>query len=191
MLTRLCAAGTLAVIVLTAPSLQAQAAATAALSGVELHSFHVQGNVWMIVGGPFNAAVSVGDDGVLVVDTMVEALADRFLAEVKRLAGDKPIRHIINTHFHADHTGGNARVKAAGQSIVAGNFAAQVGQDASNQANIIAHENAQTRMGELRPPPPFVAIPNDTFFTESKDLFFNGEAVQILHRFRVIESPPT
>jgi glyoxylase-like metal-dependent hydrolase (beta-lactamase superfamily II) len=136
----------------------------------------------MIVGGPFNAAVSVGDDGVLVVDTMVEALADRFLAEVKKIAGDRPIRHIINTHFHPDHTGGNARVKAAGQSIVAGNFAAQVGQDAANQANIIAHENAQMRMGELRPPPPFVAMPNDTFFTESKDLFFNGEAVQILHQ---------
>ena len=72
------------------------------------HSLHVQGNVWMLAAGPFNAAVSIGNDGVLVVDTMVAPLADKFLAEVKKLAGEKPIRYIVNTHFHPDHTGGNA-----------------------------------------------------------------------------------
>jgi glyoxylase-like metal-dependent hydrolase (beta-lactamase superfamily II) len=162
---------------------QAQTGAAPDFSNVEMHSLHVQGNVWMIVGGPFNAAVSIGNDGVLVVDTMVEPLADKFLAEIRKLAGDKPIRYIINTHFHPDHTGGNAKVTAAGQSIVAGNFAAQVGQAAANQANVIAHENAQIRMmSDLKPAPPFIAMPTDTFFTESKDLYFNGEAVQILHQ---------
>ena len=170
-------------IVLTAGPLRAQTTATPDFSNIEIHSLHVQGNVWMLVGGPFNAAVSIGNDGVLVVDTMVEPLADKFLAEVKKLAGDKPIRYIINTHFHPDHTGGNAKVTAAGQSIVAGNFAAQVGQAAANQANIIAHENTQIRMmSDLKPMPPFIAMPTDTFFTESKDFFFNGEAVQILHQ---------
>jgi cyclase len=183
MMTRAFASGAaFLTLVLSAPPLHAQTGGTPDFSNIEMHSFHVQGNVWMIVGGPSNAAVSIGNDGVLVVDTMVEPFADRFLAEVKKLAGDKPIRHIINTHFHPDHTGGNAKVTAAGHQIVAGNFAAQVGQDAANQANIIAHENVQIRLGELKPPPPFVAMPNDTFFTESKDLFFNGEAVQILHQ---------
>jgi cyclase len=149
---------------------------------IEIHSFHVQGNVWMLVGGPFNAAVSIGNDGVLVVDTMVAPLADKFIAEIRKLAGDKPIRYIVNTHFHPDHTGGNAKVTAAGESIVAGNFAAQVGQEAAKQSNIIAHENTQIRLGELKPPPPFIAMPTSTFFTEAKDLFFNGEAVQILHQ---------
>jgi glyoxylase-like metal-dependent hydrolase (beta-lactamase superfamily II) len=172
-----------ALIVTAAPLLRAQSGAAPDFSNVEIHSLHVQGNVWMLVGGPFNAAVSIGNDGVLVVDTMVEPLADRLLAEVKKLAGDKPIRYIINTHFHPDHTGGNAKVTRAGQSIVAGNFAAQVGQDAANQANVIAHENTQLRMmSDLKPPPPFVAMPTDTFFTEAKDLYFNGEAVQILHQ---------
>jgi len=169
-------------IVLTAAPVRAQTGAAPDFSSIEMHSLHVQGNVWMIVGGPFNAAVSIGNDGVLVVDTMVEPLADKFLAEIRKLAGDKPIRHIINTHFHPDHTGGNAKVTAAGQSIVAGNFAAQVGQDAASQANILAHENTQIHMGEVKPALPFIAMPTDTFFTEAKDLFFNGEAVQILHQ---------
>jgi cyclase len=163
-------------------ALRAQTNAAPNFDGTEIHSFHVQGNVWMLVGGPFNAAVSIGDDGVLVVDTMVEPLAEKFLAEIKKIAGDKPIRYIVNTHFHPDHTGGNAKVTAAGESIVAGNFAAQVGQDASKQASIVAHENTQIRMGEMQPTPPFIAMPTSTFFTEAKDLFFNGEAVQILHQ---------
>ena len=169
-------------IAVTAAPVRAQTGAAPDFSSIEMHSLHVQGNVWMIVGGPFNAAVSIGNDGVLVVDTMVEPLADKFLAEIRKLAGDKPIRYIINTHFHPDHTGGNAKVTAAGQSIVAGNFAAQVGQDAASQANILAHENTQIHMGEVKPALPFIAMPTDTFFTEAKDLFFNGEAVQILHQ---------
>jgi glyoxylase-like metal-dependent hydrolase (beta-lactamase superfamily II) len=180
---RLLAIGALAAVVMAAAPLLAQTGAVSDLSNIEIHSLHVQGNVWMLVGGPFNAAVSIGNDGVLVVDTMVEPLADRFLAEVRKLAGNKPIRYIINTHFHPDHTGGNEKVTKAGQSIVAGNFAAQVGQDAANQATILAHENTQLRMmSDLKPPPPFIAMPMDTFFTESKDLFFNGEAVQIIHQ---------
>ena len=184
MLTRAVASGALvAVVIAIAPHVRAQSGRAPDFSNVEIHSLHVQGNVWMLVGGPFNAAVSIGNDGVLVVDTMVDPLADRLLAEVKKIAGDKPIRYIINTHFHTDHTGGNAKVTRAGQSIVAGNFAAQVGQDAANQANVIAHENAQLRMmSDLKPAPPFIAMPTDTFFTESKDLYFNGEAVQILHQ---------
>jgi cyclase len=183
MMTRAFASGAIVAVILTSASLHAQTGAAPDFSNIELHSFHVQGNVWMVVGGPFNAAVSIGNDGVLIVDTMVEPLADRFLSEVKKLAGDKPIRHIINTHFHPDHTGGNAKVTAAGQSIVAGNFANQVGQAAANQANILAHENTQIRMmTDLKPSPPFIAMPTDTFFTESKDVYFNGEAIQILHQ---------
>lgn len=149
---------------------------------VQVHSYHVQGNVWMLTAGPFNAAVSIGEDGVLVVDTMVEPLAEKLLAEITRLAGDKPIRHIINTHYHPDHVGGNAAVARAGRSIVAGNFAAQVGQEAAGQAMLFAHENTQLRMGQLKPPLPFVGMPTETFFTGQKDIFFNGEAVQMFHQ---------
>jgi glyoxylase-like metal-dependent hydrolase (beta-lactamase superfamily II) len=73
-----------------------------AAADVEIHSLHVQGGVWMLVGGFVNAAIQVGDDGVLVVDTMTEPLADKMIAEIKRIAGDKPIRYVVNTHVHAD-----------------------------------------------------------------------------------------
>ena len=146
-----------------------------------VQSLHVQGNVWMLVGPFVNAAVQIGDEGVLVVDTMTEALADPLVAEVKRIAGNKPIRWIINTHAHPDHTGGNAKVAAAGRSIIAGNFAGQAGQAAANFAQIIAHENAGNRLAEVQPPLPVQATPAETFFGLQHELFFNDEAVQLIH----------
>jgi glyoxylase-like metal-dependent hydrolase (beta-lactamase superfamily II) len=155
------------------------------LDTVEVKTWPVQGNVYLAVGGFVNAAFSVGDDGVIVVDTMVEPLADTFVAEIRKVAGNKPIRYIINTHVHADHTGGNLKIAAAGQSIVGGNFAAQVGQAAANAAFIWAHENVLSRMStppQGQPAIPFAAWPTDTFFTSEKELYFNGEAVQVLHQ---------
>jgi len=151
----------------------------------DVKSMHVQGNVWMLVGSGVNAAAQIGDDGVLIVDTMTDSQADKLIAEVKKIAGDKPIRWIINTHVHADHTGGNEKVAKAGQSVVGGNFAAQVGQAAANSAQIIAHENVLKRMSETEgnaKPVPTVALPTDTFFNEENELYFNGEAVQILYQ---------
>jgi cyclase len=151
----------------------------------DVKSLHVQGNVWMLIGGGVNAAVQIGDEGVLVVDTMTGPLADKMLAEVRRLAGDKPIRYVINTHVHPDHTGGNETIAGAGQSIVAGNFAGQVGQDAANLAAVLAHENVLNRMSAptgQQAPFPTTAWPTDTFITKQKELFFNGESMQIIHQ---------
>jgi cyclase len=155
------------------------------LADVEVHVLPVQGNVYLANGGFVNAAFSVGEDGVLVVDTMVEPLADKLIAAIRQVAGDKPIRYIINTHAHPDHVGGNAKVAAAGQSVVGGNFAAQVGAGQANSAFIWAHENASNRMQtppQGQPALPFAAMPTDTYFTDSKELYFNGEAVQVLYQ---------
>jgi len=154
-------------------------AANAAPAAVQ--SLHVQGNVWMLVGGFVNAAVQIGDEGVLVVDTMTDALAEPMVAEIKRLAGNKPIRWIINTHVHADHTGGNAKVAAAGRSIIAGNFVGQAGQTAANYAQIIAHENTGNRLNDVKPPLPVFATPAETFFGDKHEFFFNDEAIQLVH----------
>jgi glyoxylase-like metal-dependent hydrolase (beta-lactamase superfamily II) len=146
-----------------------------------VRSMHVQGNVWMLVGPASNAAVQIGDDGVLVVDTMRDADAEAMIAEIRRLAGNKPIRWIVNTHAHADHTGGNAKVAEAGESIIAGNFVGQVTQNAGNFAQIIAHENVEAQMVRATPALPSAAMPTDTFFGNEFEIYFNGEAVQMMH----------
>ena len=156
-----------------------------AAAAMEVRSWHVQGNVWLINAGSENVAIQVGDDGVLVVDTGTAALADRILAEIRRVAGDKPIRYIINTNAQPDHVGGNVTIAKAGRSIIAGNFVAQAAPDAANAAKIFAHENALRRMSlddGSRPLAPAAAWPTDTFFTSRNDLYFNGEAVQMLYQ---------
>ncbi|MBV9492958.1 MAG: MBL fold metallo-hydrolase, partial [Acidobacteria bacterium] len=82
-------------------------------AAAEIESFHVQGNVWMLVGAGGNIAVQVGDEGVLVVDTGLAQNSEKVLAAIKKLS-NKPIRWIINTHYHPDHTGGNEALAKAG-----------------------------------------------------------------------------
>ena len=157
----------------------------AAAPAAEVRSRLVQGNVWLISAGFVNVAAQIGPDGVLVVDTGTEAMGEKILAEIKRLAGNKPIRYIVNTHAHPDHVGGNVIVAKAGKSIIAGNFAPQAGAAAANAAKIYAHENTQLRMSESegsQPAVPAAALPTDTFFTARNDVYFNGEAVQMLHQ---------
>ena len=135
-------------------------------------TFHVGGNVHMIVGAGANIAVQVGDEGVLVVDTGLGQNADRVIATIKQLAPGKTIRWIVNTHFHPDHTGGNEALAKAG------------GRTNGGAAEIIAHERVLTRMsapaGRQSPTPP-AAWPTDTYVPEEKDIYFNGEAVMIYH----------
>ncbi len=152
----------------------------------ELKSMHVQGKIHMIVGAGANVLVSVGDDGVLVVDSGAAAMSDKLLAEINKLADGRPIRLVVNTHFHPDHTGGNEAISKAGGAIVAGNFAQQINSrtGGGGTAFIFAHENT-LRHFELTPAgqtaPPVGAWPTDVFFGKKKDFSFNGEAVVMLH----------
>jgi len=150
---------------------------------VQEHILPVQGNVYMMVGAGGNTTLSVGKDGVLIVDTQFAPLVPKMLAEIKKLS-DKPIRYIVNTHVHGDHTGGNEALSKAGSIIVGGNFTQQVGESAT--ASIIAHENVLNRMNGPQPNNapalPFAMLPTDTYITGSKEVFFNGEAIQVLHQ---------
>jgi glyoxylase-like metal-dependent hydrolase (beta-lactamase superfamily II) len=160
-----------AVVVLAIAAALGLAARAQTPAAAPLDTFHVGGNVHMIVGAGGNIAVQVGDEGVLVVDTGLAANVDRVLATIGTLSR-QPIRWIINTHFHPDHTGGNEALAKAGSRTNGG------------PAEIIAHERVLTRMSApagKQSPTPAAAWPTDTYVPEEKDIYFNGEAVMVYH----------
>lgn len=149
-------------------------------STAEIDVWPVQGNVYMLVGPVGNTTVQVGDDGVLVVDTQFAELSGKILAAIESLSS-RPIRYVINTHAHPDHTGGNEPIAQAGSTIAGGNVTGAIA-DAGEGAAIIAQENVLIAMTQQTPPVAFDALPTETFFVPEKDLYFNGEPVVIEHQ---------
>ncbi len=141
-----------------------------------LETLRVQHNVYAIFGAGGNVTVQIGDDGVVLVDSGTAASAPALLAEVRKLS-DKPIRFLINTHLHADHTGGNVAVSRASA-------------DPLQPLNIIAHERVLSRMTAALPPlqagqtggsERLRGMPIDEYFMPTKDFRFNQEAIVISH----------
>ncbi len=142
------------------------------LSKVQMQVLPVQGNIYMFTGAGGNTTVQVGKDGVLLVDTQFEPMVPKIMVEVRKL-NRGPVRFIINTHLHPDHVGGNeALVK-------------MIPQDPTRPLAIIAQENVLNRLTKpvtgSTTPPIQLGLPTDEYFTKSKDLHFNGEAVVIYH----------
>jgi glyoxylase-like metal-dependent hydrolase (beta-lactamase superfamily II) len=97
--------------------------------------------------------------------------ADKVLATIRKLS-DKPIRYIVNTHAHADHTGGNEVIGKAGSTTQ------------GNPTPIVAHENVLARMSAAvgeRTVAPTAAWPTNSYVTASKDFFFNDEPIRLFH----------
>jgi cyclase len=152
--------------------------------GSEIHVLPVQGNIYMVVGDGGNITLQVGKEGVLLVDTGLAQMSDQLLAAIRKVT-DKPIRYIINTHVHADHTGGNEKIAKAGITITGGNVAGNI-SDAGEGAAVLAHQTVLNRMSAAptanQPAVPFGALPTDTYITDEKSMFFNGEGIQIIHQ---------
>src|SRR5687768_18614859 len=85
-------------------------------SKVEVKVHKVNGNVYMLQGSGGNIGVSVGADGILIVDDQYAPLADKIKAALKTL-GEGKLKFILNTHWHGDHTGGNAAFSSEGSII--------------------------------------------------------------------------
>jgi cyclase len=171
---------TLLAVSLTVLATAGAATQTQNLDQVEVHVLHVQGGVYMLVGAGGNITVQAGDEGVLLVDTSYEQMSPKVVAAIRTFS-DKPIRYIINTHVHEDHIGGNAPIAKLGATIAGGNM----GIGANTGAAIIAHENVLNRMSAptgQQASSPSAAWPTDTYFTRKKELFFNGEAIEIIHQ---------
>jgi glyoxylase-like metal-dependent hydrolase (beta-lactamase superfamily II) len=142
------------------------------LSKVEIKVLKVAGAVYMLQGEGGNIGVSVGDDGIVIVDDEYAPLAPKIKAALKGIA-DKPLRFILNTHWHFDHTSGNE--KFGGEAV------------------IIAHDNVRTRLVAGAParkfasldlppvaPAPKVALPVITF-DERATVYLNGEEIRAIH----------
>jgi cyclase len=169
--------GTLAVPVADAAQRARPGQAAMSDAPVRLVVEHVRANVYMIGGAGGNITVQLGAEGVLLVDSGLEAHSDAVLAEIRKLT-DKPITHIFNTHYHVDHTGGNANIAKTGKSI---------GEDAVNPWSAVwGHENVLTRVStpvgnSKEALLPEAGWPIDTYFTASQELFFNDEPIQMIH----------
>ena len=144
----------------------------------------VQGNVHMIVGAGANVSVQIGDEGAFVVDTGGPGLGQRLLSAVSRLT-NRPVRFLVNTNADGDHIAGNEVIVKSqrgtrGPSPGGGGGGAQ-GQNVGVVS--VAHENAYNRMSTGSsgvPPLTGDGLPASTFFTPRKDLFSNGEPVQLI-----------
>ena len=159
---------------------------TVKVQGIEL--FPVRHNVYMLVGAGGNITVQLGDEGVLLVDSGATGRSAALLAAVKQLS-HRPLRYLINTVADADHVGGNGDVvKAAGgiSSGVPGGGGGGRGRGAAIARNenvgirTMATENAANRMMEMTPPLTGDAVPDSTFFTPRKDIYANGEGIELL-----------
>jgi glyoxylase-like metal-dependent hydrolase (beta-lactamase superfamily II) len=137
-------------------------------SKVEMKATKVSGNVYMLEGAGGNIGVSVGSDGILIVDDQFAPLADKIRAALKGLNQGK-LRFILNTHWHGDHTGANAQF--------------------GPEATIIAHDNVRKRLSSEQkipffkstvPASPKEALPVITF-DSSLSVHFNGEDIRAIH----------
>jgi glyoxylase-like metal-dependent hydrolase (beta-lactamase superfamily II) len=137
-------------------------------SKVQIKSTKIAGNVYMLEGAGGNIGVSVGPDGILIVDDQFAPLADKIKASLKTL-GQGKLRFILNTHWHGDHTGSNATF--------------------GPEATIVAHDNVRKRLSSEQrseffksttPASPKEALPVITF-DQSLTVHFNGEEIRAIH----------
>jgi glyoxylase-like metal-dependent hydrolase (beta-lactamase superfamily II) len=130
------------------------------LSQVEIKTTPVSDGVYMLEGAGGNIGVSVGEDGVFVIDDQFAPLSDKIMAAIRALT-DKPVEFLLNTHHHGDHTGGNEPFGRAG-------------------AHIVAHDNARMRLGAAEGGGAPNALPVITF-SHSATFHWNGHEIHIWH----------
>lgn len=145
----------LAIAILACPV--ASAGPADRFGGAEVKATPVAGAVHMLEGAGGNIGVSVGEDGVLIVDDQFAPLAERIEAAIVELGGAAP-RFVLNTHFHGDHTGGNAHFGRSGL--------------------IVAHENVRVRLASGGAAAP--ALPVVTYRDRIR-IHFNGDDIDVIH----------
>ena len=143
--------------------------ATQDFANVQIQTEKVADNVFMLIGAGGNIGVSAGQDCVFMIDTSYAPLADKIKAAVAAVSG-KPIKYVVNTHWHQDHVGGNENFVKAG-------------------ATVVAHENVRKRvsteqfvklLNKTVPPLPESALPVITF-SRNVTFYLNGNEIFVFH----------
>jgi cyclase len=150
-------------LMLTGAAPPARAQGNIDFAKLEIQTVKVSDGVYVLMGGPAqgNILVSAGNDGLFLVDTMYAQMHDKIMGALAKIS-NRPVRYIVNTHLHGDHTAGNDAMAKAG-------------------AVIISHENMRKRMAAPQNnQPPAAGLPTLTY-TDSITLHFNGEEIQIFH----------
>src|SRR5436305_7639255 len=143
-------------------------------SKVQIKATKVSGNIYMLEGAGGNIAASIGEDGIVIVDDQFAPLADKIQASLKGLGiTDKPVRFVINTHYHGDHTGGNAPFSTSGSTVIAQDNVRkrlEAGGTAGNGGSIHM-ENKPAEKAAL----PIITFEHDV------TVHLNGEDIRALH----------
>lgn len=137
-------------------------------SKIEIKVTKVNGNVYMLEGAGGNIGVSVGPDGILIVDDQFAPLADKIKATLKTL-GEGKLKFVLNTHYHGDHVGSNTAF---------GPEALIIAQ--SNVRKRLSTEQVSKFFNRTTPPTPKEGLPVITF-DQSISIFFNGEEIKVIH----------
>jgi cyclase len=136
-------------------------AATPDWDAVEIKTTELGDGMYMLQGRGGNLGVSVGEDGIFLIDNDYAQLAPKIQAALKELS-DSSVEYLANTHWHGDHAGGNEAFHAHGSRIV-------------------AHDNVRVRMGAEGPnQSPDTALPELTY-SDNATLHFNGNEIRMLH----------
>jgi cyclase len=137
---------------------------------IQIKTTDLGNKTYMLEGQGGNITIAVGSDGIIQIDGQFAPLSDKIRAAIKAVA-PLPVKYLVNTHYHGDHTGGNENFTKDGVVIV-------------------AHDNVRTRLaagtivgltGAKTPPRPAEALPKDTYFGGTKVLEVGGRKAQLTH----------
>jgi len=173
-LTAIAAAGLLASVVAAAQQATPPAAPPAPplvdWVNVQIRTIDLGNKTYMLMGQGGNITVAVGSDAIMMIDGQFAPLSDKIKAAIRDIA-PLPIKYLVNTHYHGDHTGGNE------------NFA-------KDGAVIVAHDNIRIRLaagtingltGAVNPPRPAEALPKQTYAVGGLTLEAGGRKAQLTH----------
>lgn len=139
-------------------------------AAVEIETIPIRDGLYMLVGRGGNIGLSIGADGTFLVDDQYAPLTDKIVTAIEDVTSD-PVRFLVNTHMHGDHTGGNENFGRRG-------------------AIVVAHDNVYQRMSveqlrvilrtEATPASPPGALPKITF-SDEVTFHWNGDAIHVFH----------